>query len=146
MQSTSAKLPESLERIVKRFQRLSEPKQRYEQLILYGQKLPEFLAADKLAENKVPGCVSQVYITAHLDSANTVVYSGDSDALITKGFVGLLILGLNHLSPAEIQNISPEFIKDTGLTVSLTASRASGFYNVFKTMQQKANQLVVSDS
>jgi cysteine desulfuration protein SufE len=142
MQLTSAQLPESLERVVRRLQRLSEPKQRYEQLILYGQKLQEFPAEDKVAENKVPGCVSQVYVTAALDAKGGVVYSGESDALISKGFVGLLAIGMNGLTPAEIQALSPDFITDTGLSVSLTPSRANGFINVFKKMQQQAAVLI----
>jgi len=140
--SITAKLPDSLERIVNRFQRLSDPKQRYEQLSIYGQKLAKFDEADKIPENKVAGCMSQVYVTAKLGDRAQVIFSGESDGLISKGFVGLLIAGLNNLTPAEIAQLSPEFINDTGLAVSLTPSRANGFYNVFKTMQNKSKQLL----
>jgi cysteine desulfuration protein SufE len=142
MQLSSAQLPESLERVVKRLQRLSEPKQRYEQLILYGQKLQAFPDEAKVPENKVPGCVSQVYVTATLDPEGGVIFSGDSDALISKGFVGLLAIGMNGLTPAEIQSLSADFIKDTGLSVSLTPSRANGFINVFKKMQEQVVALI----
>jgi len=141
MQSTSAKIPDSLDRIVKRFQRLSDPKQRYEQLILYGQKLPNFPDSGKLPENKVQGCVSQVYVTVSLDDQAKVQFSGDSDALISKGFLGLLIAGMNGMTLEEVQAISPDFITETGLTVSLTPSRANGFYNVFRTMKEKVASL-----
>ncbi len=141
MQSTTTQLPDALDRIVKRFQRLSDPKQRYEQLILYGQKLPEFPDSERIAANKVPGCVSQVFITAHLNEQNQVIFAGDSDGLISKGFAGVLITGLNNSSPAEILNLAPDFINETGLIVSLTASRANGFFSVFKTMQAKTAQL-----
>ena len=141
MQSTSAKIPDSLDRIVKRFQRLSDPKQRYEQLILYGQKLPNFPDSGKLPENKVQGCVSQVYVTVSLDDQAKVQFSGDSDALISKGFLGLLIAGMNGITLEEVQAISPDFITETGLTVSLTPSRANGFYNVFRTMKEKVASL-----
>jgi len=150
MQSTTAnlsaelptKLPEALDRIVKRFQRLSDPKQRYEQLILYGQKLPKFADGDRIPENKVKGCISQVFITAELNEHNQVVFTGDSDGLISKGFTGVLITGLNNTTPEEILNLSPDFINDTGLIVSLTPSRANGFFSVFKTMQAKVRQLL----
>lgn len=141
MQSTSAKIPDSLDRIVKRFQRLSDPKQRYEQLILYGQKLPNFPDSGKVPENKVQGCVSQVYVTVSLDDRAKVQFSGDSDALISKGFLGLLIAGMNGMTLEEVQAISPDFITETGLTVSLTPSRANGFYNVFRTMKEKVASL-----
>jgi cysteine desulfuration protein SufE len=141
VQSASAQLPESIDRLLKRFQRLSDPKQRYEQLILYGKKLAPFPEASKLPENKVPGCVSQVYVTASLDENGKVVFQGESDALISKGFVGFLAAGLNGLNIDQIEQLSPDFIKNTGIAVSLTPSRANGFFNVFKTMQQKAIQL-----
>jgi cysteine desulfuration protein SufE len=131
-------LPEKLDRIVQRFQRHSEPKKRYEQLLWYAKKLPPFPEADKVPENKVPGCVSQVYVTATLEEGK-ICFQGDSDAQITKGLLGLLIEGLSGMSPVEIVNLSPAFIQKTGLPVSLTPSRANGFYNIFKMLQQKAS-------
>ena len=130
-------LPPALAKIVKRFQRASEPKRRYEQLIWYAQKLPEFPAEGKTTENKVPGCVSQVFVTASLDE-DKITYQGDSDSQLTKGLLALLIEGLNGSTPAEIVQLTPDFIQETGLNVSLTPSRANGFYNIFKTMQKKA--------
>ncbi len=137
MSSTIDSLPPALAKIVQRFQRATDPKRRYEQLIWYGQRLQEFPEAEKIPENKVPGCVSQVYITASLDSGK-VIYQGDSDSQLTKGLVGLLIEGLQGLSPTDIAQLTPDFIQETGLNVSLTPSRANGFYNIFKTMQKKA--------
>jgi len=137
MSSIIDSLPPALAKIVQRFQRASDPKRRYEQLIWYGQKLTDFPETGKVPENKVPGCVSQVYITAALDDGK-VVYQGDSDSQLTKGLVGLLVEGLNGLTPTEIVQLTPDFIQETGLNVSLTPSRANGFYNIFKTMQKKA--------
>jgi len=137
-------MPPSVEKILQRFRRLSDPKQRYEQLILYGQKLPPFPPADKISANKVSGCVSQVYVTARLDEQGKVIFAGDSDALISKGFVGLLVTALNGLSPEEVAQIPPDFIQETGLVASLTPSRANGFMNVLKTMKQKAQLLTTS--
>jgi cysteine desulfuration protein SufE len=133
--------PASIEKIVNRFQRVSDPKRRYEQLLWFAKKLDPFPDDQKIDENKVPGCVSQVFVIAELQDGG-VVYSADSDAQITKGLVALLIKGLNGLPPEEIVNLSPDFIKDTQLDVSLTPSRANGFYNIFKLMQQKAMALL----
>ena len=130
--------PEAVDRIVQRFKRLTDPKQKYEQLILYGKKLAEFPDSLKTPENKVQGCVSQVFIVAKLDENERVVFAGDSDALISKGFLGLLSLCMSGLTQKEIELLTPDFIKDTGLVASLTPSRANGFYNVFKKMQQQA--------
>jgi cysteine desulfuration protein SufE len=137
MSSTSTPLPDALAKIVERFKRRTNPKQRYEQLLWYAKRLNELPEADKVPENKVPGCVSQVFITANLEDGK-VWYRGDSDAQLVKGLVGLLIEGLNGLTPDEILQITPDFIQDTGLSVSLTPSRANGFYNIFQTMKKKA--------
>ncbi|MBD1933684.1 MULTISPECIES: SufE family protein [Cyanophyceae] len=146
MSSTASPLPNSLARIVERFQRQADPKRRYEQLIWYAKRLKEFPEANKIPENKVPGCVSQVYITATLNEEK-IWFQGDSDSHLVKGLVALLIEGLNGLSPSEVLQVSPDFIQDTGLNVSLTPSRANGFYNIFQTMQKKAweYQLQMSD-
>ncbi len=137
------KMPPNLARIVERFGRVSDPKQRYEQLIWYGKRLQEFPETDKVPENKVPGCVSQVYVTAVLEQGK-VWFAGDSDSYLVKGLVGMLVEGFNGLTPAKILAISPDFITATGLNVSLTPSRINGFYNIFQMMKAKASQLGLS--
>lgn len=136
----TATRPAQLDKLVKRFACINEPKRRYEQLLWYAKKLAPFPTEGKTPENKVPGCVSQVYITASLDDGK-VSFQGDSDAQITKGLLAMLITALEGLSPKEIIQLTPDFIKETQLDVSLTPSRANGFYNIFKTMQKKALQL-----
>ncbi|MGD1898762.1 MAG: SufE family protein [Phormidesmis sp.] len=143
---TAAPRPAQLDKIVQRFARISEPKRRYEQLLWYAKKLAAFPAEDKIPENKVSGCVSQVYITAQVDSNDKISFQGDSDAQITKGLLAMLITALNGLSPSEIVRLTPDFIKETQLDVSLTPSRANGFYNIFKMMQKKALLLMGSDA
>ncbi len=144
MSSTINSLPPALKKIVERFQRATEPKRRYEQLIWYGQKLPQFSEINKIPENKVPGCVSQVYVTASLTDGK-VIFQGDSDSQLTKGLLAFLIEGLNGSTPTEIVELTPDFIQETGLNVSLTPSRANGFYNIFKTMQKKALESNLED-
>ena len=140
MVGTSAPLPPALSQIVQRFARVADPKQRYEQLLSLAKRLEPLPESDKTAENKVSGCASQVYITAELVDGG-VKYQGDSDSQLVKGLVALLIRGLDGLPPVEILQLTPDFIQDTGLNVSLTPSRANGFYNIFRMMQQKALQL-----
>jgi cysteine desulfuration protein SufE len=133
----SQNLPPNLERIVERFKRRTDPKQRYQQLLWYANKLQPMPPEGKKPENKVSGCVSQVYITADFKEGK-IWYQGDSDAQLVKGLVALLFEGLNGLTPDEILQVSPDFIEETGLKVSLTPSRANGFYNIFQTMKKKA--------
>lgn len=137
MSLTSNTLPANLAKIVERFQRHTDPKKRYEQLLWYAKKLDVMPEEGKIPENKVQGCTSQVYITADLKEGK-IWYQGDSDAQLVKGLVALLIQGLNGLSPAEVLALTPDFIEATGLQVSLTPSRANGFYNIFNLMKKKA--------
>lgn len=137
MSASSTNLPENLQQIVSKFQRRNDPKKRYEQLLWYAKKLENMPEESKTASNKVNGCVSQVYITADFEDGK-VWYKGDSDAQLVKGLVALLIEGLNGLTPNEILAVTPDFIEATGLKMSLTPSRANGFYNIFQTMQKKA--------
>lgn len=137
MSVTSSQLPPNLERVVSRFQRVTEPKRKYEQLIWYAKRSQPFPEEKKTPENRVPGCASQVFITSRLEEGR-LYFEGDSDSHLVKGLVRLLIEGLNELSPQDILNLSPDFIQATGLDVSLTPSRSNGFYNIFKRMQQEA--------
>ncbi|MDJ0508317.1 MAG: SufE family protein [Crocosphaera sp.] len=137
MSSPQTSLPPNLARIVEKFKKRSDPKKRYEQLLWYAKKLEAMPEAGKTEENKVQGCVSQVYITADFEDGK-IWYKGDSDAQLVKGLVAFLIEGLNGLTPNEIVAVTPDFIEETGLNVSLTPSRANGFYNIFQMMKKKA--------
>lgn len=137
MASNSATRPEKLDKIVQKFKRRENPKQKYEQLLWYAKKLAPLPDNAKTAENKVSGCVSQVYIIANTENGQ-IFYQGDSDAQLVKGLVAFLIESLNGLTPQEIVAIEPNFIEETGLQASLTPSRANGFLNIFKKMQQLA--------
>jgi cysteine desulfuration protein SufE len=137
MPSTADFLPASLSQVIQRFKRQPDQKRRYELLIWFAKRLQEFPADDKVPENKVPGCVSQVYVTATLEDGK-VKFQGDSDSQLTKGLVALLVEGLSGLTPEQILQVSPDFIQDTGLNISLTPSRSNGFYNIFQMMKQKA--------
>jgi cysteine desulfuration protein SufE len=137
MVSNSDPRPPSLDKIVEKFKRRDNPKQKYEQLLWYAKKLAPMAEEGKTEKNKVSGCVSQVYITSKLEE-DKIFYQGDSDAQLVKGLVAFLIEGLNGLTPTEIISLTPDFIEETGLQVSLTPSRANGFINIFKKMQQQA--------
>lgn len=137
MSSAALSLPDSLAKVVNRFERLSEPKRRYELLIWFAKRLPELDDTARTAENKVQGCTSQVFITARLED-DKVYFAGDSDSQLVKGLVALLVEGLSGLSPEVVGTLSPEFIQTTGLNVSLTPSRSNGFYNIFRAMQLKS--------
>lgn len=136
-------LPPKLQEIVKLFQAVQEPKAKYEQLLFYGRNLSPLESKYKTSENKVQGCVSQVWVRAYLDEDKNVIFEADSDSMLTKGLAALLVQGLSGRPVDEIVRVSPDFAVLLGLQQSLTPSRNNGFLNMLKLMQKKALQLYV---
>ena len=75
-----------------------------------------------------------------------IQWKGYSDALITKGLLAFLIKGLNDLTPFEVLSVNEKFIEMTGLSKSLTPSRANGFLNIFLKMKAQAKNLSIPNS
>ncbi|WCJ44581.1 SufE-like protein 1 chloroplastic/mitochondrial [Euphorbia peplus] len=136
-------LPPKLQEIINLFQSVAEPKAKYEQLLFYGKNLNPLDPRFKTRENRVEGCVSQVWVRAGLDSDGNVVYEADSDSLLTKGLAALLVKGLSGRPVEEVLRVSPDFAVLLGLQQSLTPSRNNGFLNMLKLMQKKALELYV---
>ncbi|CAH8317949.1 unnamed protein product [Eruca vesicaria subsp. sativa] len=136
-------LPPNLQDIVKLFQSVQEPKAKYEQLLFYGKNLKPLESKFKTRENKVEGCVSQVWVRAFFDEERNVVYEADSDSVLTKGLAALLVKGLSGRPVREILRVTPDFAVLLGLQQSLTPSRNNGFLNMLKLMQKKALNLEV---
>lgn len=111
--------------------------------MFYGKKLKPLDSRFKTVENKVRGCVSQVWVRAYLDEDKNVVYEADSDSVLTKGLAALLVTGLSGRPVPEILKVSPDFALYFGLHLSLTPNRNNGFYNLFNLMQKKALELLV---
>ena len=131
---------EALDRMVDRLGSTTDPKRRYEYVLWLAKKLEPMPADRQTDAIKVKGCVSQVFVEGSLDQG-VMRWQGDSDALITKGLLALLIQGLDGLTPEQVQSVDPAFIAATGLQASLTPSRANGFLNILRTMQQQARDL-----
>ena len=131
---------EALDRMVERLGSTADPKRRYEYVLWLAKKLEPMPPEEQTEEIKVKGCVSQVFVRGSLDG-DVMRWQGDSDALITKGLLALLIQGLSGLTPAQVQAVDPAFIALTGLQTSLTPSRANGFLNILRAMQEQARQL-----
>ena len=136
-------LPPKLQEIVHLFQSVPEPKAKYEQLLFYGKNLKPLEPHFKTNDNKVQGCVSQVWVRAYLDPNRHVIYEADSDSVLTKGLAALLVQGLSGRPVGEIIRVTPDFVTLLGLQQSLTPSRNNGFLNMLKLMQRKALMLYV---
>nr|ALP70493.1 NFS2 activator 2 [Prunus persica var. persica] len=138
-------LPPKLQEIVKLFQSVQESKAKYEQLLFYGKNLKPLDDQFKTKQNKVEGCVSQVWVRAYLDSDKNVYFEADSDSVLTKGLAALLVNGLSGRPVDEVLRVSPDFAVLLGLQQSLTPSRNNGFLNMLKLMQKKAYELLVEE-
>ncbi|XP_047945945.1 sufE-like protein 1, chloroplastic/mitochondrial [Salvia hispanica] len=141
--SSLDELPPKLQEIVKLFQAVQEPKAKYEQLLFYGRNLNPLNSNYKTSDNKVQGCVSQVWVRAYMDEDKNVIFEADSDSMLTKGLAALLVQGLSGRPVEEIVRVPPDFAMLLGLQQSLTPSRNNGFLNMLKLMQKKALQLYV---
>ncbi|KAM7278785.1 hypothetical protein ACFE04_005919 [Oxalis oulophora] len=113
--------------------------------MFYGKNLKPLDPIYKTNENKVQGCVSQVWVRAYLDDLEkrNVFYEADSDAVLTKGIAALLVNGLSGNPAEEVLRLSPDFAVLLGLQQSLSPSRNNGMLNMFKLMQKKALELLI---
>ena len=133
----------NLNNIVQKLKSTNDPKRKYEYILWLGKRLPSPSNEILIPENKVKGCVSEVYVKGTLTHGK-IYWQGFSDALITRGLLSFLISGLNELSPQQILNLSNNFIEDTGLKKSLTPSRSNGFLNILIKMKSQANELLIT--
>ena len=136
---------DSLDNLIERLQSTSDSKRRYEYILWLSKSLPELTEDFHLETVKVKGCISEVYVLGTLLNGK-IQWKGYSDALITKGLLAFLIKGLNDLTPFEVVSIDEKFIEMTGLSKSLTPSRANGFLNIFLKMKDQAKKLSLPSS
>ncbi len=126
---------------VEKLKNAEDPKRKYEYILWLGKKLKVPNKNILIQENKVQGCVSEVFVKAIFQEGK-LYWEGYSDALITKGLLAFLISGMNELTPKEVVNINNKFIEDTGLKASLTPSRSNGFLNILLKMKSQANDFL----
>lgn len=110
---------------------------RYEYLIDLGKTLPLITADEKSDNLLIKGCQSKLWLKSTFDGQK-VIYRADSDAIITKGIVALMIRVLNHQSPSEIVTAKLEFIDRIGLKEHLSPTRANGLVSLIKQMKLDA--------
>lgn len=111
--------------IIEEFTLLDDWMDRYELLVDYGRNLKEFPEEQRTKQNLIDGCQSQVWFTAALQDGR-VVYQADSDAILVKGIVALLLRVLNNQPAKDIANADLYFIKEIGLQEHLSPTRSNG--------------------
>ena len=110
---------------------------KYDYLISLSEELPVIDAAHKTEQYIIEGCQSRVWVDARLEDGK-VYYSADSDAIITKGIIALLIRVLNGRSPQEIIDTELYFVDAIGLSENLSPTRSNGLLAMIKQMRMYA--------
>jgi len=130
-------IQETQEDIVMEFEMFDDWMQKYEYLIELGKELPLIDEKYKQEENLIKGCQSQVWLHAE-DDGEKVKYTADSDAILTKGLIALLIRVLDGQKPEDIASADMSFIDKVGLKEHLSPTRANGLANMVKQMKYYA--------
>jgi cysteine desulfuration protein SufE len=134
----SAKPVSQMEKeIIEEFSFFSEWNDKYEYIIELGKKLKDFPEDKHTDSNKVRGCQSSVWLTA--DTVNgVIVFKADSDSVIVKGLIALLIRVLSGRTPDEILEAKLDFIDAIGLKQHLAGTRANGLAAMIKQIKMYA--------
>ena len=111
--------------------------ERYEYMIELGKSLPMIASEFKTEDNIIKGCQSKVWLHADLEN-ETVVFTADSDAIITKGIVAILVRVFSNQSPETILKTNTDFIDEIGLKEHLSPTRANGLVSMIKKIKMYA--------
>ena len=124
-------IKELQEEIIDDFNLFDDWMERYEFIIDNGKSMPKIEAQNKSDDNIIKGCQSKVWL--HADYQNgKVLFTADSDAILTKGIISLLLKIYNDQSPDDILGNDPFFIDEVGLKEHLSPTRANGLLSMVK--------------
>jgi len=130
-------LTQAQQELVDEFALFSDWQDRYEHLIELGKDLPLIAPEHKTDDNLVRGCQSRVWLAAE-PKEDLVHFTADSDAMITKGIVAMLVRVYSDRTPQEILGASTEFIDRIGLREHLSPNRANGLSAMLDQMKRYA--------
>lgn len=137
--SSGSTIAEREREVVEEFTLFDDWMGRYEYLIEQGRTLPPINEQYKDDAHKIRGCQSQVWIHAETDNGH-VIYTGDSDALITKGLVAILVRVLSGQPPEAIATAELKFLDEIGLKEHLSPTRKNGLAGMVRQMKIYALQ------
>jgi cysteine desulfuration protein SufE len=117
---------------------------KYEYIIDLGKKLPPLDPKYKVDENRVRGCQSSVWLVSDYNNGK-LFFQADSDAMIVKGLISMLIRVLNGRTPDEIIEAKMDFIREIGMTTHLAQTRSNGLLSMVKQMKHYALAYKIKD-
>jgi cysteine desulfuration protein SufE len=121
--------------IIDEFSMFDDWSDKYEYIIDIGKKLPPLPEQYKTEAYKIKGCQSQVWMHSHLGEDGKVFFEGDSDAIIVKGLIGLLIRALSGQKPEDVAKANLYFIEKVGMSGHLAQTRSNGLASMVKQMK-----------
>lgn len=124
-------IKEIQEEIIDEFDMFEDWMERYEHLIELGKSLPMINEKYKVEENIIKGCQSKVWLHSELNG-DRIQYTADSDAILTKGLVALLLRVYTDQTPQDILAANTDFIDEIGLKEHLSPTRANGLVSMLK--------------
>ena len=124
-------IKEIQEEIIDEFALFDEWMDKYEHIIELGKDLPIIEEEHKTEENLIKGCQSRVWLYAEINNGN-IIFTADSDAIITKGIIALVIRVFSNHTPKEIAEADLFFIDQIGLKEHLSPTRSNGLLSMVK--------------
>lgn len=134
-------LQEKKEQIIEEFSMFDEWLDKYEYLIELGKALAPYPEEKKTDDRLIKGCQSRVWLDAQM-SSGLLEFSADSDAVITRGIISLLISVYSGRTPQEILSDDFSFLEAIGLKENLSPTRANGLLSMIETIRKKASENV----
>lgn len=131
------KIQEIQEEIIDEFSMFDDWMQRYEFIIDLGKNLPLIKEELKTDDNLIKGCQSKVWLHGELED-DKVIFTADSDAILTKGIIAILIRAFSNQKAADILAANMDFIDEIGLKEHLSPTRANGLVSMIKKIKMYA--------
>ena len=130
-------IKEIQDEIVDEFSMFDDWMQRYEYIIELGKTLPLIDEKFKTEENIIKGCQSKVWLQGE-EQNGKIAFTADSDAILTKGIIAILIRTFSNQKPADILKANTDFIDEIGLKEHLSPTRANGLVSMIKQIKMYA--------
>ncbi len=137
LQKKTMTIKDIQDEIVDEFSMFDDWMQRYEYIIELGKNLPLIKEEYKVDENLIKGCQSKVWLQGEKDN-DKIVFTADSDAILTKGIIAILIRVFSNQTPKDIIDAEMDFIDEIGLKEHLSPTRANGLVSMIKNIKMYA--------
>jgi cysteine desulfuration protein SufE len=130
-------IKENIELIKEDFNKCSDWEAKYIKIIKFGKGLDPMPEVSKLEKFKIKGCQSQVWLSPSFENG-LIVFQADSDSVLVKGIIAVLLKVYSNQSPSDILENKPEFLDSLGIRDHLSMNRSNGLTSMIKQIQMYA--------